>query len=123
MTQPPHDEPTAETPEELRAQIEQTRHELGDTVQALADKADVKSRAQDKAHELREQGAAKAAELKGQGAAKAAELAEQVKVTASHAEEVWQAKAPAPVRDYRIALAAVGAGLVTVALLLRRRRR
>lgn len=38
MTQPPNDEPTASSPEELREQVEQTRSELGETVEALAAK-------------------------------------------------------------------------------------
>ncbi|MFH8408671.1 DUF3618 domain-containing protein [Streptomyces sp. NPDC018019] len=42
------------SPAELRARIEQTRQELGDTVAALADKADVKSRAQEKAAQLKD---------------------------------------------------------------------
>ena len=33
-----------QTPEELRQQIEQTRRELGDTVDALSHKADIKER-------------------------------------------------------------------------------
>ena len=33
------------TPEEIRAQIERTQQELGDTVEALADKTDVKAQA------------------------------------------------------------------------------
>jgi hypothetical protein len=33
-----------QTPEEIRREIEQTRRELGDTVDALAQKADVKER-------------------------------------------------------------------------------
>jgi ElaB/YqjD/DUF883 family membrane-anchored ribosome-binding protein len=36
------------SPEELRAEIEQTREDLGDTVQALADKSDVKAQARDR---------------------------------------------------------------------------
>ena len=36
------------TPEEIRADIERTRRELGDTAAALADKADVKARAQER---------------------------------------------------------------------------
>ncbi|GCD34767.1 alanine-rich protein [Streptomyces chrestomyceticus JCM 4735] len=39
-------------PDELRARIELTRQELGDTVAALADKADVKSRAREQAARL-----------------------------------------------------------------------
>ena len=35
---------TQQTPEELRREIERTRRELGDTVDALSQKADVKER-------------------------------------------------------------------------------
>lgn len=50
-------DPASEIPEdrdELERQIEQTRAELADTVEALAHKADVKARAQDRLTELRE---------------------------------------------------------------------
>ena len=70
MTQPPHDKPTAESPEELRAQVEHTRHELGTTVEALAAKADVKTRAQEKAAEVKVQAADRAGALKEQVAHK-----------------------------------------------------
>ena len=40
----PESEP--KSPEEIRAEIEQTREELGDTVEALAGKTDVKAQAQ-----------------------------------------------------------------------------
>lgn len=40
--------------DELQADIEKTRSELGETVGALSDKLDVKSRAQGKAHEVTE---------------------------------------------------------------------
>ncbi|MBO1334518.1 DUF3618 domain-containing protein [Streptomyces sp. VRA16 Mangrove soil] len=55
MTPPAHDRPTAAAPEELRAQIERTRADLGDTVEALAAKADVKGRAKDKAAQVKDQ--------------------------------------------------------------------
>ena len=38
---------TTQTPEELRGQIERTRRELGETVDALSHKADVKQRVSD----------------------------------------------------------------------------
>ena len=41
--------------EEIEADAEQTRNELGQTVEALADKLDVKERAKDKAVETKEQ--------------------------------------------------------------------
>ena len=46
--------PTQQTPEELRHQIERTRQELGETVDALSHKADVKEQARLKKDELRQ---------------------------------------------------------------------
>ncbi len=42
------------SPEELRAQVERTRHELGETVGELAAKADVKAAARQKMTEVRD---------------------------------------------------------------------
>ncbi|WP_063736933.1 DUF3618 domain-containing protein [Streptomyces sp. RTd22] len=84
MTQPPHDEPTAAGPEELREQVEQTRQKLGETVNALAAKTDVKGGAKEKAADVKRQAGAKAEELK----TKAADAASQV-----------QDKLPEPVRE------------------------
>jgi F0F1-type ATP synthase assembly protein I len=39
------------SPEEIRRDIEETRGELGDTVEALAAKADVKAQAKERVHE------------------------------------------------------------------------
>jgi hypothetical protein len=41
------------TPAQIRADIEQTREEVGDTVEALAAKTDVKARAHDRVEELK----------------------------------------------------------------------
>jgi len=43
-----------QTPEEIRREIEQTRRELGDTVDALSYKADVKEQARIKKEEVQE---------------------------------------------------------------------
>ena len=45
---------TQQTPDELRRQIEETRRELGDTVEALSHKADVKEQARIKKDEVQE---------------------------------------------------------------------
>jgi ElaB/YqjD/DUF883 family membrane-anchored ribosome-binding protein len=45
---------TPEDPEQLRADIERTRQDLGDTVAALAEKTDVKARAKEKVAEVRQ---------------------------------------------------------------------
>jgi Protein of unknown function (DUF3618) len=44
----------AVTTDELRTEIEQTRAELGETAAALGAKADVKSRAKERVHELKQ---------------------------------------------------------------------
>jgi Tfp pilus assembly protein FimV len=43
-----------QTPEEIRREIERTRSELGDTVEALSQKADVKEQARQKKAEVQE---------------------------------------------------------------------
>jgi ElaB/YqjD/DUF883 family membrane-anchored ribosome-binding protein len=53
----------AKDPEQLREEIEETRRELGDTVEALAAKADVKSRAREKVESTKEAVANKKDEL------------------------------------------------------------
>ena len=47
------DEQQTRTPEQIRADIEATREELGDTVEQLAHKTDVKARAQDRVEEVK----------------------------------------------------------------------
>jgi ElaB/YqjD/DUF883 family membrane-anchored ribosome-binding protein len=54
-----------EDPAQLRADIERTRRDLGDTVAALAEKTDVKARAKEKAAELRHTVSEKRTELMG----------------------------------------------------------
>ncbi len=43
------------SPEQIRAEIDKTRKELGDTVEALAEKTDVKAQAKAKADDVKEQ--------------------------------------------------------------------
>jgi hypothetical protein len=50
---PVGDEQDGRTPEQIRADIEETRRDLGDTVEELAAKTDVKARAEAKADEIR----------------------------------------------------------------------
>ncbi|MGH2883298.1 MAG: DUF3618 domain-containing protein [Solirubrobacteraceae bacterium] len=51
------------TPEEIQAEIEQTRAELGDTVGVLAGKADVKAQARDRIAQVRDSAQHKKDEL------------------------------------------------------------
>ncbi|PRH77865.1 hypothetical protein C6N75_17725 [Streptomyces solincola] len=114
MTQPSRDESDAPSPEELRERVEQTRHELGMTIEALAAKAVVKARAQEKATEVTKQAAQKAEELKAEASQtaariqdrtpdpvkdKAAVAAEQIRAKAAQATDLLQEKAPEPVRQ------------------------
>jgi len=52
------------SPDEIRADIEHTREELGDTVEALGAKSDVKGRAQAKVEDVKSQAKAKVGEVK-----------------------------------------------------------
>jgi Protein of unknown function (DUF3618) len=54
---------TTRTPDEIRSDIEHTRDDLGDTVEALAAKTDVKSRAKARAESLKSDALAKKDEL------------------------------------------------------------
>ena len=65
------------TPEEIRADIEQTREEVGDTVEALAAKTDVKARAQDKVEEVKSNVRAKKDDLGAKAKASTPESAQK----------------------------------------------
>jgi ElaB/YqjD/DUF883 family membrane-anchored ribosome-binding protein len=52
------------SPDEIRSDIEQTREELGDTVEALAAKTDVKAQAHAKIDDAKQQAKAKVDEVK-----------------------------------------------------------
>lgn len=58
----------AKGPDELRRQIEQTRGQLGDTVEELAGKADVKGRAKARAADLKDKAGAMSVQLRSSAA-------------------------------------------------------
>ncbi|MFF8537526.1 DUF3618 domain-containing protein [Streptomyces sp. SAS_267] len=114
MTHTPADQQSTPTPDQLREQVEQTRHALGQTVQALADKTDVKVRAQRKAGHLKERAVVIADEVKARAATvtsragdklpgsvkdKAAQASGRVRVTAGQAGRMWEERAPVPLRQ------------------------
>jgi ElaB/YqjD/DUF883 family membrane-anchored ribosome-binding protein len=66
-------------PAEIRADIEETRSEVGDTAAALAEKADVKARAEEKATEVKERAQEKATEVKERAQSQASQAGEQVR--------------------------------------------
>ncbi|MEU5834328.1 DUF3618 domain-containing protein [Streptomyces diacarni] len=77
MTGNSHSHGAKPTPDELRAQVEETRRELGETVEALAARADVRAQARQKA-----------TQLKGQATEKAHTMGDRI-----------QHRTPQPVRD------------------------
>ena len=62
MSTPENAEP--DSPEALRAEIDETREQLGDTVEALAAKTDVKARAEDRIEGAKQDARAKADQVK-----------------------------------------------------------
>ncbi|HWE08468.1 MAG TPA: DUF3618 domain-containing protein [Solirubrobacteraceae bacterium] len=50
----PDDAGEAKTPERIRAEIEHTREQLGETVEALAEKTDVKAQARERIETVKE---------------------------------------------------------------------
>jgi hypothetical protein len=50
---PPVEAEETRSPEAIRADIDETRRELGDTVEALAEKTDVKARAHERVEEVK----------------------------------------------------------------------
>jgi len=65
------------SPEEIRADIEQTREEVGDTVEQLAAKTDVKAQAQDRVAEIKGNVRQKADELKAKASSTTPQSAQQ----------------------------------------------
>jgi membrane protein involved in colicin uptake len=65
------------TPEQIEAEIEQTRRDLGDTVAAVAEKADVKAQAKAKVEETKARLKAKAPSSAGDGAGSAGQFASE----------------------------------------------
>ena len=97
--------------DEVRAEIAATRERLGDTVAALADKADVKGQVQAKIAARREQLAERTATVRS----KAGELGERAPEPAK--------QAVSQVRQQPAVAGGVAAGLLVLFLLWRRQRR
>ena len=65
------------TPEQIRADIERTREEVGDTVEALAAKTDVKAQARERIEEVKGNVRAKADGVKAKAQSSTPESAQQ----------------------------------------------
>ena len=109
--------------QELTEEIERTRTQLGETVGALAAKADVKARAQEKAADARQKVLAVGGQVKDQVTSGTAQAA--ATVWARTPEQVRRAaqRAADSARRRRAPLAAAAAGTLLVGWLIARRRR
>jgi hypothetical protein len=74
-------------PEQLKAEIEQTREQLGDTAGQLTAKADVKGRTQARAADLTDRAKAKASQTRQQAAVQADSVRSQLAATTAAAGE------------------------------------
>ena len=105
---------TSKDPEQIEAEIDETREDLGETVAALADKTDVKKQAHNKVEETKEAARAKVSETSDLAKEKFEAMPEAAWQTANRTLEVLREN-PAP------AVASLGA-LLVVAMIVRRRR-
>jgi hypothetical protein len=98
--------PVPDDPEQLRQDIDRTREQLGETVEALVAKTDVKARAKERAVQLsgrlkgttaqvKEQAAARAGQARSQLAGKTADAKNAAVQTSGPAREQLQARATA----------------------------
>ncbi len=105
------------TAPEIQQEIERTRERLGETVDELAAKADVKARARVKADELKAQAQVKAVEMKAKAQAKATGL------KAKAAELSGQVRRSQVVQRRWPLAAAAGSAVLVGALVVWRRRK
>jgi|HubBroStandDraft_6_1064221.scaffolds.fasta_scaffold59159_3 regulator of protease activity HflC (stomatin/prohibitin superfamily) len=104
------------TAPEIQQEIDRTRERLGETVDELAAKADVKARTQAKAAEMKARAQGKATEMKAKAQGKATEMK-------AKATEVSGQVRRSPVVQRRWPVAAAAASIVLVGSLLAWRRR
>jgi len=112
---------------ELQQEIEQTREHLGQTVDELAAKADVKSRAQAKTADVKSRARAKTADVKSRARAKTAEVKSRARVKTAEVKRK-AADASGQVRRSQVVqrrwpLAAVAAGVILIGSIAVWRRR
>ncbi|MEU9629815.1 DUF3618 domain-containing protein [Streptomyces luteogriseus] len=105
----------AKGPDELRRQIERTRSELGNTVEELAGKADVKGRARARAADLRDKAGAMTVQLRSS----AAQAGHTVHDRATHGPRPVRTVVQAGMRHPKPVLAAGAAGAVVAVGVLR----
>ncbi|MBV9594226.1 MAG: DUF3618 domain-containing protein [Actinobacteria bacterium] len=103
----------AADPDQIRAEIETTRADLADTVNALSAKLDVKAQARQKLLEVRQEASRKGAQLRGSAPAPVQKSLDRV--TAAAAPVLRRAQ------PYKKQLVAAGAALALFMVVFRRR--
>jgi len=120
--------------DELRAEIQQTRSELGETVQALAAKADVKARAKDQVEQTKQKVKNQAVEAGEKVRVAAVAATDKVRAVAGQASDkvsetsprdlAYQARAQAGTSPVPLSLVFAGvAAVVGIILIVRGSRR
>ncbi len=111
--------------EALEREIERTRHELGETVEALVAKTDVKARVQHRAARVAGDLRRTARDLTGKARSKALAVTRKAGDEAHGVQKQVAERGPAIARDNRAkgGIAAVVLGALTLAWLTGRRRR
>ncbi len=117
MTTP---EPT--TAPEIQQEIERTREQLGETVEELAAKADIKARARDKADEVKAKAQGKALEAKAKAQDKATEAKAKAQSTAT-AVSAQVKQSEFLQRRWPLAAAAAGVALISAIVIWKRRKK
>jgi hypothetical protein len=120
-------------PEQLRQEIERTREQLGETVEALVAKADVKARAKERAGQLSQVLKDKTAQAKEQTTTRVGQARSQLAGQTSDAKTVTQPvqraaqhvkqRAATPAGGLAAAAAVAGAAVLGFIVIRRRRRR
>jgi ElaB/YqjD/DUF883 family membrane-anchored ribosome-binding protein len=96
------------SPEQIEAEIEATRQEVGKTAAELADKADVKKQAKDKVAETKAKAAAKGDEVKEKASAQKEKLATKVNEATSMSMQDAAQQAAQVARENPVASVAFG---------------
>jgi gas vesicle protein len=109
---------TPET-ERLKAQIEETREELGDTVAALARKTDVKAQAKEKVEDAKARAKERVDEVKERAGAVKDDVAEKVQERTPEPVQARAQQAAEVARDNRRPIA-IAAAVAAAFLMLRR---
>ncbi|MFB7256242.1 DUF3618 domain-containing protein [Streptomyces nojiriensis] len=123
MTNEPRTAIGTPTPDELREQVERTRDGLGQTIEALADKADITAQAREKAAAVKERAAATAGVVADRIRTKTLDTAQLVKDTTPEPVLDKAGRAASVARANRKPLLVAGGAALIVLLLVRRGRR